>query len=94
MGGAVVKKTSFVEDLKNLFPLVNLVHVIARVDLHSVKPVVLSPVWPRLKFIEKCVFHNLLKFVRTVRSGEEWYLAIIIFFNLKLTRTHQRVDFR
>ena len=74
MSEKVVKKTSSVENLKNLFPLSNLLLVVASTKLHVVQLVVLSPVWPRFKLLDKCIFHTLLKLVNTVRSGEEWYL--------------------
>lgn len=74
MSKTVVKRPSFVENLEHLFPLVQLVTVVAGLDLRSVEPVVLSPVWPRPELFKESVFHQLLKFVNAKSSGEEWYL--------------------
>ena len=77
----VVKRPSFVEQLEHLFPLFQLVIVVAVVDLPVVKPVVLSPVWPRLELCVESVFHHLLKLVNAKSSGEEWYLGKINRFS-------------
>ncbi len=79
MSEEVVERPSLIEHLEDLFPLVQLFIVVASVDLHSVKPVVLSPVWPRLEFPVKGVFHHLLKLVNAKCSGKEWYLGKAIF---------------
>lgn len=75
MSEEVVKQPSLVEHLEHLFPLVQRPFVVACVDLHSVQPVVLSPVWPRLELAEKIVFHHLLKLVNAECSGKEWNLG-------------------
>ena len=77
MGKTVVKRPSFVEQLEHLLPLIQHDIVVALLDLHFVKPVVLSPVWPRLELSKECVFHHLLKLVSAKSSGEEWYLGKI-----------------
>ena len=51
----VVKQPSFVEELEYLVPLTQLVIGVALLDLHSVKPVVLSPVWPRLELFKESI---------------------------------------
>ena len=65
----VVKRPSFVEELEHLSPLTQLVIGVALLDLHSVKPVVLSPVWPRLELFKESVFQHLLKLVNAKSSG-------------------------
>ena len=74
----VVERPFLVENLENLYPLADLVPIVARKNLHSVNAIVFSPVWPGLKLLEKFVFHALLKFVNAERSREKWYLGIII----------------
>ena len=70
----IVKLPSLVKHSVHVSPLVQLLIVVERADLHFVKPVILSPVWSCLEFFKEFVFHHLLKLFSSESSGEEWYL--------------------